>query len=89
MIIEIASGKHKLVIDSIAGGRAIEWFVDDLQILGPKGDHPLIGGFVIAVIDNGLGLIGLASGLNLAITGGVLLLAATADAITSRKSRTS
>ena len=29
MIIEIASGKHKLVIDSVAGGRAIEWFVDD------------------------------------------------------------
>ena len=36
MIIEIASGKHKLKIDSIAGGRAIEWFIDDLQILGPK-----------------------------------------------------
>ncbi len=29
MIIEIASGKHKLVIDSIAGGRAIHWFVVD------------------------------------------------------------
>ena len=53
------------------------------------GGAGFIGGFVIAVIDNGLGLIGLASGLNLAITGGVLLLAATADAITSRKSRTS
>ena len=47
MIIEIASGKHKLVIDSIAGGRAIEWFVDDLQILGPKGDHPLVGGWYL------------------------------------------
>jgi len=47
MIIEIASGKHKLKIDSIAGGRAIEWFIDDLQILGPKGDHPLIGGWYL------------------------------------------
>lgn len=47
MIIEIASGKHKLVIDSIAGGRAIQWFVDDFQILGPKGDHPLIGGWYL------------------------------------------
>ena len=47
MIIEIASGKHKLVIDSIAGGRATQWFVDDLQILGPKGDHPLIGGWYL------------------------------------------
>ena len=36
MIIEIASGKHKLVIDSIAGGRATQWFVDDLQILVSK-----------------------------------------------------
>ena len=47
MIIEIASGKHKLVIDSIAGGRTTQWFVDDLQILGPKGDHPLIGGWYL------------------------------------------
>ena len=47
MIIEISSGKHKLKIDSIAGGRAIEWFIDDLQILGPKGDHPLIGGWYL------------------------------------------
>jgi aldose 1-epimerase len=47
MIIEIASGKHKLVIDSIAGGRAIEWFIDDLQILGPNGDHPLVGGWYL------------------------------------------
>ena len=47
MIIEIASGKHKLVIDSIAGGRATQWFIDDLQILGPKGDHPLIGGWYL------------------------------------------
>jgi aldose 1-epimerase len=47
MIIEIASGKHKLVIDSIAGGRAIQWIIDDLQILGPKGDHPLIGGWYL------------------------------------------
>jgi aldose 1-epimerase len=47
MIIEIASGKHKLEIDSIAGGRAAQWFVDDLQILGPKGDHPLVGGWYL------------------------------------------
>ena len=47
----------------------------------------VIGGFVIAIIDNGLGLIGLASGLNLAVTGAVLLLAATADALSRRKSR--
>ena len=62
-----------------------------MSLFGGRGKltDAIIGGFVIAVIDNGLGLIGLASGLNLAITGGVLLLAAGADAITSRKSRSS
>ena len=44
----------------------------------------VIGGLVIAVIDNGLGLLSLPAGLNLAVTGGVLLMAATADAL-SRK----
>ena len=44
----------------------------------------VVGGLVIAVIDNGLGLLNLPSGLNLAVTGGVLLIAATADAL-SRK----
>ena len=47
MIIEIESGTNKLVIDSISGGRVTECFVDDLQILGPKGDHPLIGGWYL------------------------------------------
>ena len=47
MTIEIASGDHKLVIDPINGGRATEWYKDDLQILGEQGDHPLIGGWYL------------------------------------------
>ena len=83
--VDAAAGRS-IVLNAIAAA-----VVGGVSLFGGRGrlSDAVIGGFVIAVIDNGLGLIGLASGLNLAITGGVLLLAATADAITSRKSRTS
>jgi D-xylose transport system permease protein len=83
--VDAAAGRS-IVLSAIAAA-----VVGGVSLFGGRGrlSDAVIGGFVIAVIDNGLGLIGLASGLNLAITGGVLLLAATADAITSRKSRTS
>ena len=83
--VDAAAGRS-IVLSAIAAA-----VVGGVSLFGGYGrlSDAVIGGFVIAVIDNGLGLIGLASGLNLAITGGVLLLAATADAITSRKSRAS
>jgi D-xylose transport system permease protein len=83
--VDAAAGRS-IVLSAIAAA-----VVGGVSLFGGRGrlSDAVIGGFVIAVIDNGLGLIGLASGLNLAITGGVLLLAATADAITSRKSRIS
>jgi D-xylose transport system permease protein len=83
--VDPASGRS-IVLSAIAAA-----VVGGVSLFGGRGKltDAVIGGFVIAVIDNGLGLIGLASGLNLAITGGVLLLAASADAITSRKSKTS
>ena len=83
--VDAAAGRS-IVLNAIAAA-----VVGGVSLFGGRGrlSDAVIGGFVIAVIDNGLGLIGLASGLNLAITGGVLLLAATADALTSRKSRTS
>jgi D-xylose transport system permease protein len=83
--VDAAAGRS-IVLSAIAAA-----VVGGVSLFGGRGKltDAVIGGFVIAVIDNGLGLIGLASGLNLAITGGVLLLAATADAITSRKSKTS
>jgi D-xylose transport system permease protein len=46
----------------------------------------VIGGFVVAVIDNGMGLLGYSAGTKLMITGSVLMLAAAADAL-SRKRR--
>jgi D-xylose transport system permease protein len=45
----------------------------------------LLGGLVIAIIDNGLGLLGVAAYLNFIITGAVLLLAASVDALARRR----
>jgi len=45
----------------------------------------LIGGLVIATIANGLGLLNQASYINFLVTGGVLLLAASVDAISRRR----
>jgi len=45
----------------------------------------VIGGLVIATIPNGLGLLNQASYINLLVTGGVLLLAASVDALSRRR----
>lgn len=57
------------------------------SLFGGKGKarDAVIGGLVIAVIDNGLGLLGLQAYIKFIITGVVLLLAASVDAITRRK----
>jgi aldose 1-epimerase len=47
MIIEISNADNSLIIDSALGGRATQWFHKELQILGPKGDHPLVGGWYL------------------------------------------
>ena len=44
----------------------------------------VLGGLVVATIDNGMGLLGFSSGTQYLVTGGVLLLSASVDAI-SRK----
>ncbi|MFM7146109.1 MAG: sugar ABC transporter permease [Actinomycetales bacterium] len=48
----------------------------------------LIGGAVVAVIDNGMGLLGYPAGIKLMITGAVLMLAAGADALSRKRSLT-
>lgn len=57
--------------------------VGGVSLFGGKGRliHAAIGALVIAVITNGLGLLNLPAGINLLITGGVLILAATVDAV--------
>ena len=57
------------------------------SLFGGKGKprDAVIGGVVIATIANGLGLLNQASYINFVVTGGVLLLAASVDAISRRR----
>ena len=56
------------------------------SLFGGKGKlrDAVLGGLVVAVIDNGMGLLGFSSGTQYLVTGGVLLISASVDAI-SRK----
>jgi D-xylose transport system permease protein len=57
------------------------------SLFGGKGRviDAVLGGLVIAIIANGLGLLGVRAYLNYIITGGVLLLAASVDALARRR----
>jgi D-xylose transport system permease protein len=57
--------------------------VGGVSLFGGRGRlmNAAIGALVIAVITNGLGLLNLPAGFNLMVTGGVLILAATVDAL--------
>ncbi|KAA1375942.1 sugar ABC transporter permease [Aeromicrobium fastidiosum] len=57
------------------------------SLFGGKGkaSNAVVGGLVIATIANGLGLLAQASWINYVVTGGVLLLAASVDAISRRR----
>mgnify|MGYP003335913452 FL=1 len=44
----------------------------------------VLGGLVVAVIDNGMGLLGYAAGVKFIVTGAVLLISAGVDAISRR-----
>jgi len=63
--------------------------VGGVSLFGGRGRlaHAAVGGLVIAVITNGLGLIrNLPAGVNYLVTGGVLILAASVDALTRLRS---
>ncbi|AZC14397.1 MULTISPECIES: ABC transporter permease [unclassified Microbacterium] len=62
--------------------------VGGVSLFGGRGRlvHAAIGALVIAVITNGLGLLNLPAGVNLLVTGGVLILAATVDALSRLRS---
>lgn len=49
--------------------------------------HALVGGIIVAVINNGMGLIGLSAATQLIVTALVLLAAVVADAV-ARRGRT-
>jgi D-xylose transport system permease protein len=62
--------------------------VGGVSLFGGRGRlaHAAIGAMVIAIIDNGLGLLGMPAGIAFIITGSVLLVAATADALARKRS---
>lgn len=57
--------------------------VGGVSLFGGRGRlvHAAVGALVISVITNGLGLLNLGGGVNYLVTGGVLILAATVDAV--------
>ena len=62
--------------------------VGGVSLFGGRGRlmHAAVGALVISVITNGLGLLNLGGGINLIVTGGVLILAATVDAVSRVRS---
>jgi D-xylose transport system permease protein len=68
----------------LAVGAAV---IGGTSLFGGKGRlvNAVIGGAVVAVIGNGMGLLGFSAGTKLVVTGSVLLLAAGVDALTRRR----
>jgi len=79
--VDAAMGRD-LVLSGVAAA-----VVGGVSLFGGRGRllHAAIGALVIAVITNGLGLLGLPAGVNYAVTGGVLILAATVDAVSRKR----
>ena len=69
---------HDTVLSGVAAA-----VVGGVSLFGGRGRliHAAVGALVISVITNGLGLLNLGGGINLLVTGGVLILAATVDAV--------
>jgi D-xylose transport system permease protein len=61
------------------------------SLFGGKGkvSDAILGGLVVAVIDNGMALLGYPAGIKFMVTGGVLLLSASIDAFSRRGATTS
>jgi len=88
----IAASNLGKVSTSSGGGNTLLYAVGAAVIGGTslfggkgKASNAVIGGLVIATIANGLGLLDQASYINFIVTGGVLLLAASVDAISRRR----
>jgi D-xylose transport system permease protein len=88
----IAASYAGKVSPSSGGGNTLLYAVGaavigGTSLFGGKGKarDGVIGGIVIATIANGLGLLNQASWINYVVTGGVLLLAASVDALSRRR----
>jgi len=82
--VEATAGKA-IVLSGVAAA-----VVGGVSLFGGRGRliHAGVGALVIAIIDNGLGLLGLPAGINFLVTGGVLIMAATVDAVSRNRSST-
>jgi D-xylose transport system permease protein len=80
--VESNAGKS-IVLSGVAAA-----VVGGVSLFGGRGRlaHAAIGAFVISIIDNGLGLLGMPAGINFIVTGSVLLIAATIDALARKRS---
>jgi D-xylose transport system permease protein len=78
-----ATAGRQIVLNGVAAA-----VVGGVSLFGGRGRlvHAAIGAFVIVMIENGLGLLGLPAGINFLVTGGVLILAATIDALSRKRS---
>ena len=76
------SAGHTIVLSGVAAA-----VVGGVSLFGGRGRlaHAAIGALVITMIDNGLGLLQMPAGINFLVQGGVLLLAATIDALARRR----
>ena len=79
--VEAAAGKT-IVLQAVAAA-----VVGGVSLFGGRGKlfNAAIGAVVIAIIDNGLGLLGFPAGVSFIVTGAVLALAATIDALARKR----
>jgi D-xylose transport system permease protein len=80
--VESSAGRD-IVLSGVAAA-----VVGGVSLFGGRGrlSQAAIGALLISMITNGLGLLGLSAGVTLLVTGGVLVLAATVDALSRRRS---
>jgi len=88
----VAAARLSSVTPGSGGGNTLLYAVGaavigGTSLFGGRGRvrDAVLGGLVIAIIDNGLGLLQVSAYLNYIITGGVLLLAASVDALARRR----
>jgi D-xylose transport system permease protein len=80
-VVQAATGRD-IVLSGV--GAAV---VGGVSLFGGRGRlaQAAVGALLISMITNGLGLLGLSAGITFMVTGGVLILAATIDAVSRRR----